>query len=136
MLEKLLQIWKTKDLRNKILYAVLMLVIFRLVAYIPIPGVDIIALRRFFDSNQLLGLMNVFSGGTMQNFSVIMLGVGPYITASIIFQLLAMVVPSLEEMSKEGEAGQRRLNQYTRLLTVPLAFLQAYSMIMLLRQTG
>ncbi|KKR48465.1 MAG: Protein translocase subunit SecY [Candidatus Magasanikbacteria bacterium GW2011_GWC2_40_17] len=136
MLEKLLQIWKTKDLRNKILYVVLMLVIFRLVAYIPIPGVDIIALRRFFDSNQLLGLMNVFSGGTMQNFSVIMLGVGPYITASIIFQLLAMVVPSLEEMSKEGEAGQRRLNQYTRLLTVPLAFLQAYSMIMLLRQTG
>ncbi|MCX6779141.1 MAG: preprotein translocase subunit SecY [Candidatus Magasanikbacteria bacterium] len=136
MLEKISQIWKIKDLRNKIVFVLAILVVFRLVAYIPVPGVDVTALRRFFESNQLLGLMNVFSGGTMQNFSVVMLGVGPYITASIIFQLLAMIVPSLEEMTKEGEAGQRRINQYTRLLSVPLAFLQSYAMIMLLRQTG
>ncbi|HPV70539.1 MAG TPA: preprotein translocase subunit SecY [Candidatus Magasanikbacteria bacterium] len=136
MLEKISQIWKTKDLRNKIIFVLVMLVIFRLVTFIPIPGVNVIALRRFFESNQLLGLMNVFSGGTMENFSVVMLGVGPYITASIIFQLLAMIIPSLEEMSKEGEAGQKRINQYTRWLSVPLAFLQSYGMIMLLRQSG
>jgi len=136
MLEKISQIWKIKDLRDKIIFVIAVLVVFRLVAYIPVPGVDVTALRRFFESNQLLGLMNVFSGGTMQNFSVVMLGVGPYITASIIFQLLAMIIPSLEEMTKEGEAGQRRINQYTRWLSVPLAFLQSYAMIMLLRQTG
>ncbi|MBI5731821.1 MAG: preprotein translocase subunit SecY [Candidatus Magasanikbacteria bacterium] len=136
MLEKLFQIWKIKDLRNKILFVVLMLLIFRLAAHIPVPGINILALRRFFESNQILGLMNIFSGGTMENFSVVMLGVAPYITASIIFQLLAMIVPALEEMSKEGEAGQRRINQYTRLLSVPLAFLQSYGMIMLLRQSG
>lgn len=136
MLEKIVQIWKIKELRNKIIFVLALLVVFRLVAFIPVPGVDVGALRRFFESNQLLGLMNIFSGGTMQNFSVVMLGVGPYITASIIFQLLAMIVPSLEEMTKEGESGQRRINQYTRLLSVPLAFLQSYGMIMLLRQTG
>ncbi|KKR99461.1 MAG: Protein translocase subunit SecY [Candidatus Magasanikbacteria bacterium GW2011_GWC2_41_17] len=95
-----------------------------------------LALRKFFQSNQILGLMNIFSGGTMENFSVIMLGVAPYITASIIFQLLAMIIPSLEEMSKEGESGQRRINQYTRWLAVPLAFLQSYGMIMLLKQSA
>jgi len=136
MLDKLKQIWKIKELRNKIIFVLLLLALFRLVAHIPVPGVDLGALRRFFESNQLLGLMNVFSGGTMENFSVIMLGVGPYITASIIFQLLAMVVPSLEEMSKEGESGRHRINQYTRLLSVPLAFLQSYGMIMLLRQSN
>lgn len=136
MWEKLTQIWKIRDLRNSILFVLGMLIIFRLVAHIPVPGVDVLALRKFFQSNQILGLMNIFSGGTMENFSVVMLGVAPYITASIIFQLLAMIVPKLEEMSKEGEAGQRRINQYTRLLTVPLAFLQSYGMIMLLKQSA
>lgn len=123
-------------MRNSILFVLGMLVIFRLVAHIPVPGVDVLALRKFFQSNQILGLMNIFSGGTMENFSVVMLGVAPYITASIIFQLLAMIVPKLEEISKEGEAGRRRINQYTRLLSVPLAFLQSYGMIMLLRQSA
>lgn len=136
MWEKIQQIWKVRDLRNSILFVLAMLVIHRLAAHIPVPGVNVIALRQFFQSNQILGLLNIFSGGTMENFSVIMLGVGPYITASIIFQLLAMIVPSLEEIQKEGEAGQRRINQYTRWLSVPLAFLQSYAMIMMLKQSA
>lgn len=136
MWQKLAQIWKIKDLRKSILFVVAMLVVVRLAAHIPIPGVDVVALRQFFQSNQLLGLMNLFSGGTMENFSVIMLGVGPYITASIIFQLLAMIVPSLEEIQKEGESGQRRINNYTRLLSVPLALLQSYAMITMLKQSA
>ena len=84
-----------------------MLVIFRIAAHIPIPGVNPEALRSFFDNNQILGLLNVFSGGSMQNFSIVMLGVAPYITASIIFQLLTMVVPWLEELSKEGDYGRQ-----------------------------
>ena len=136
MWEKLQQIWKIRDLRASIIFVLAMLFIFRLVAHIPVPGVDVMALRKFFQSNQILGLMNIFSGGTMENFSVIMLGVAPYITASIIFQLLAMIIPKLEEITKEGESGQRRINQYTRLLSVPLAFLQSYGMITLLRQSA
>ncbi len=109
-----------------------MLVIFRLVGHIPIPGVNLENLRSFLSGNQILGLMNVFSGGTMQNFSIVMLGVAPYITSSIIFQLLTMIIPKLEEIQKEGESGQQRINMYTRLLAVPLAFIQAFAMIRLL----
>ncbi|MFH2063409.1 MAG: preprotein translocase subunit SecY [bacterium] len=136
MLKTLQRIWKTKDLRYSVLFVLLMLVIFRGAAHIPIPGVDTEALKEFFAQNQVLGLFNVFSGGTMESFSIVALGVGPYITASIIFQLLAMIVPRLEEMQKDGQAGQEKINQYTRLLTVPLALLQGYAMITLLRQTG
>lgn len=136
MMDKLRQVWKTKDIRNKILYVLLMLVFFRLVAHIPIPGVNLENLRNFLAGNQILGLLNVFSGGTMQNFSIVMLGVAPYITSSIIFQLLTMIVPKLEELSKEGEAGQQKINMYTRLLTVPLAFLQSYGMIKLLNSSA
>jgi preprotein translocase subunit SecY len=136
MWQKLEQIWKTPDLRNNILFVLGALVIFRLAAHLPIPGVDTTALRSFFASNQLLGLLNLFSGGGLENFSVVMLGVGPYITSSIIIQLLTMIVPRLEEISKDGESGQRRINQYTRWLSVPLATLQAYSFIMLLRSQG
>lgn len=136
MLEKLGQIWRVKDLRMKVLFVFGMLVIFRLSAHIPIPGVNVAALRNFFGSNQLLGLLNVFSGGGLENFSVVMLGVGPYITASIIFQLLTMIIPALERLSKEGEQGYQRINQWTRLLTVPLAILQAFATISLLRQQG
>jgi len=136
MLKTLKQIWKTKELRNSIGFVLLMLVIFRLAAHVPIPGVDTEALREFFSSNQIFGLINVFSGGAMESFSVVALGVGPYITASIIFQLLAMIIPRLEEMQKEGQSGQERINQYTRLATVPLAILQSYAMISILRQSG
>ena len=129
-------LWKQKDLRSSILKVLGILVIFRIAAHIPIPGVDLTALRNFFQSNQLLGLMNVFSGGTLDNFSLVALGVGPYITASIILQLLTMIVPQLEELSKDGESGQRKINQYTRYLSVPMAFLQGYGMISLLKQSS
>lgn len=135
MWEKLTQIWKLKDLRNKILFVLGMLVVFRIAAHVPIPGINAENLKDFFNSNQVLGLLNIFSGGGMQNFSIVMMGVAPYITSSIIFQLLGMIVPKLEEMMKE-EAGRQKINMYTRLMTVPLSFLQAYGMIVLLRQSA
>lgn len=133
MFDKLSQIWKAKDLRNNILFVLLMLVIFRLAAHVPIPGVDSVALKNLFSSNQVLGLMSMLSGGGMQNFSIVMMGVAPYITSSIIFQLLGMVIPSIEEMNKE-ESGRQKINNWTRLLTVPLGALQAYGMVTLLRR--
>lgn len=135
MVEKLTQIWKARDLRNNILYVLGLLVIFRLAAHIPMPGVDIVALRSFFSSNQILGLLNIFSGGVMENFSIVMMGVAPYITSSIIFQLLAMIIPKLEEMQKE-ESGRQKINMWTRWLTVPLAAMQSYGMITLLRKSS
>ncbi len=133
--DKLSQFWKVKDLRKSILFILGTLVIFRFAAHIPIPGVNLENLRAFFSSNQILGLMNIFSGGTMENFSVVALGVGPYITASIIFQLLGMIIPKLEEIMKD-EGGREKINQYTRYLAIPLAALQSYSMIQLLRQSS
>ena len=101
MIDKLKKIWKIKDLRNNVLFVLLMLAIFRLFAHVPVPGVNVSVLKEIFASNQILGLLNVFSGGSMDNFSIVMMGIGPYITASIIFQLLGMVVPKFEEMQKE-----------------------------------
>ncbi len=135
MFDKLEKIWKIKDVRNRVLFVVAMLTIFRLTAHIPMPGVDAEALKNVLSGNQILGLLNLFSGGTIENFSIVMLGVAPYITASIIFQLLVMVVPQLEELSKEGESGQQKINMYTRLSTIPLALLQAFSLIKLLQGT-
>jgi len=132
MWEKFLRVWKIKDLRRSVLIVLGLLVVFRFAAHIPVPGIDLIALKKFLSGNQILGLMNLFSGGTMNNFSVVLLGVAPYITSSIIFQLLTMIIPRLEEMSKEGESGQQKINMYTRWATVPLAFLQAFGMIKLL----
>jgi preprotein translocase subunit SecY len=133
MFDKIEQIWKARDLRNSLLFVLGMLVIFRLAAHIPIPGVNEAALKSLFASNQILGLMNLFSGGGMQTFSIVMMGVAPYITSSIIFQLLGMIVPSIEEMQKE-ESGRQKINMWTRWLTVPLAALQAYGMITLLQR--
>ncbi len=135
MFDKFEQIWKAKDLRNNILYVLGMLVIFRFAAHIPIPGVNAVALKNLFASNQILGLMNLFSGGGMETFSIVMMGVAPYITSSIIFQLLGMIVPQVEEMQKE-EAGRQKINMWTRWLTVPLAAMQAYGMITLLRRSS
>lgn len=132
MWEKLARIWKIKDVRNKVLMVLGLLVIVRLVGHIPIPGVNLVNLRNYLAGNQILGLLNILSGGTMQTFSIVMLAVGPYITSSIIFQLLTMIIPSLEELSKEGESGQQKINMYTRWLTVPLSLLQSYGMIRLL----
>ncbi len=112
-----------------------MLVIFRIAAHIPVPGVEAQNLKAFLQGNQILGLLNIFSGGTLENFSIVMMGVAPYITASIIFQLLQMVIPSLEELAKEGQSGQGKIQMYTRLATVPLAMLQAFGLIKLLSRS-
>ena len=133
-LSKLKLVFSLPDLRIKIIYTFLLLVLVRILAHIPLPGVDLATLREFFQGNQMFGLLNMFSGGTMENFSIILMGVGPYITASIIMQLLAFVVPALEELQKEGEYGQRKINQYTRMLTVPMAAIQAYGMITVPKQ--
>jgi preprotein translocase subunit SecY len=134
MWRTLVSIWQTPDLRGKILFTLGIIIIFRLAAHIPVPGVDINSLRGLFSSNQLLSLLDLFSGGTLLNFSVIALGLNPYINASIIMQLMTMIVPRLEEMQKEGEYGRRKINQYTRMLTIPLSVVQAYGVVFLLRQ--
>ncbi|MDZ4209841.1 MAG: preprotein translocase subunit SecY [Candidatus Curtissbacteria bacterium] len=124
------------DLRRKVLFTALIFIIFRLAAHVPVPGVDLAALKSLFASNQFLGLLDIFSGGTLANFSVMALGLNPYINASIIFQLLTMVSPQLEKLSKEGDYGRKKINQYTRYLTVPLAALQAIGMYALLKNQG
>lgn len=137
MWAKFKQIWHAKDLREKIIFVTLMMVIFRITAHIPIPGVDAAALQQLFSQNQLLGFVNVFSGGALENFSIVMMGVGPYITASIIFQILQIIVPKFEQMAKEeGEAGQKKINTYTRWATVPLAAIQGYATINLLQSAS
>ncbi len=132
ILPQLRQFLLNKDLRNKAIYTIVLLVLVRILAHIPLPGVDLVALREFFSQNQIFGLLNLFSGGTMENFSIILMGVAPYITASIVMQLLPMVIPQLEELQKEGEQGQQKINQYTRYLTIPLALIQSYGMIFIL----
>ncbi len=136
-LSKIIRISKDKQLRNKILYVAALLVAFRALAHIPIPGIDLERLKEFFAGNQLLGLLSMFTGGGMENFSIVMLGIGPYITASIIMQLLTMIFPQIKEMYQEaGEAGRQKFNQYTRMATVPLAALQGFGMITLLKNQG
>ncbi len=135
MFAKLRLIFTTKEIRNSLLIVLFVLAVFRLAAHVPVPGVDVAKLQAFFSGNQVLGLLNLFSGGAMDTFSVVALGVGPYITASIIFQLLGMIVPKIEEIQKEGSYGQAKINRWTRWLSVPLAALQAYSMIALLKQS-
>ncbi len=128
-LEQITKIFYYKDLRKKILITLGLVIIFRFMAHIPTPGVDLEALKTFFSRSQLFGLFDIFSGGAMSRFSIVMMGVAPYITASIIMQLLVMVIPSLEALSREGERGRQVINQYTRYLTVPLAALEAFGMI-------
>ncbi len=136
-MSRISQLWKVKDLRNRLIIVALLLVATRILSHIPIPGIDLSSLRGILNNNQLLGLFDIFSGGGLSNFSVAMLGVGPYITASIIIQLLTIIFPKLAELQKEGgEAGRAKLNQYTRLLTVPLAPIQAYGTIILLSRTA
>jgi preprotein translocase subunit SecY len=135
MWEKLQAIWRVKEVRNGLLFVLAMMVLFRFTAHIPLPGIDLVQLQRYFEANQVLGLLNLFSGGTIKNFAVVALGVAPYITASIILQLLTMIVPRLEEIQKEGEQGQQRINQWTRLLTIPLAIIQSFGLIQLLKQS-
>ena len=136
-MDKILYIFKDPELRKKIFFVLGTLLIFRLVAVLPIPGVDTLRLKAFFEGNQFFGLLNIFSGGALDNLSVVMLGVGPYITASIIMQLLTMLIPRLKEIyHEEGEAGRQKFNQYSRLLTVPLAVVQGFGLLVLLERQG
>jgi len=127
---------KSKDIRRKLLITGGVLVVYRLIAHIPAAGIDRTSLQALFQGSPLLSLLDIFSGGTLANFSVMALGLTPYINASIIVQLLTYVVPKLEELSKEGEFGQEKINQYTRFLTVPLAVMQSFGMYTLLRGQG
>ena len=134
---KLRLIAKDSILRKRLLFVVFALLIFRILATIPIPGVDIIQLENFFANNQFLGLLNIFSGGGLANLSIVMLGVGPYITASIIMQLLTIMSPKLKTLyQEEGEAGRKKFSQYSRLLTIPLALVQGFSFYVLLQRQG
>ncbi len=120
------------EINRRIAFTLTIVALFRFLAHIPVPGVNLDILRDFLDKNQILGMFDIFSGGAFRNFSIVTLGVGPYINAQIVFQLLTMVVPSLEELSKEGAYGREKLNLYTKLLTVPLSLLQAYGVYFLL----
>jgi len=135
MLRALANAFKLSDLRRRILFTLGVLVIYRLAAHIPVPGVNAEGLRQLFQANQLLGMLDMFSGGAMSSFSVIALGVYPYITASLVFQLLMPIIPRLKEIAEEGEAGRQRINQYQHWLTIPLAALQAYAQASLLAQS-
>src|SRR3989344_2191108 len=127
---------KSPPIRKKIILTALALVVFRLVAHIPAAGIDRTSLQKLFSGSPLLSLLDVFSGGTLANFSIMALGLTPYINASIILQLLTIVVPRLEELSKEGEYGQEKINQYTRILTIPFSIFQALGMYALLTSQG
>src|SRR5258708_5030280 len=132
-MNRFLQIFKVPELRNKILIVAGLLVAYRILAAIPIPGIDATRLQQYFNSNQLFGFLNFFSGGGLSNLSIVMLGVGPYITATIIMQLLTIIFPRFKEMYyEEGARGQSKFNQYSRLVTVPLALVQAYGFLSLL----
>ena len=134
------QVYRSSELRKKALLVLGLMIVFRLLSHVPVPVPDNASLARFlktlFNSNQLLGVANLFSGGALTNFSIILMGVGPYINASIIMQLLQQVIPSLEALGKEGEFGRQKINQYTRLLALPLALIQSVAMIFLIRQTS
>lgn len=135
MINNIIKIFKAKDLRNRILFVLGVFVVFRIMANIPVPGVDETRLQAFFDQFQVFGLVNVFTGGSLQNLSIVMLGLGPYITGTIVLQLLSMIIPQLEKLMKEGgQAGKEKFNQYGRYLTVPLAMFQSYSMLGLLQR--
>ena len=134
---KLTQIFTEPAIRNRILFVLGALVVFRLLATIPIPGVDQSVLEQFFSNNQFLGLLNIFSGGGLANLSIVMLGVGPFITASIIMQLMTVMSTKLKSMyTEEGEAGRAKFTQYSRMLTLPLAILQGFGFLSLLKSQG
>src|SRR5690349_13713441 len=131
---------KSSDMRNRILAVLGMLLIFRVLAHIPVPLSNPETLKQVLtnlfnsDTSQLLNFVNILSGGALENFSIVLVGLGPYINASIIMQLLTKAIPKLEEMNKEGEFGRKKINQYTRMLTFPLAIVQSIGLIYLIRQ--
>jgi preprotein translocase subunit SecY len=136
LLQALVDAFQQPDLRRKLLFTFAMLVVFRFVAHVPIPGIDSKLLKQAFENNAILGFLNLFSGGALRNLSVAALGVYPYITASIILQVMIPIVPSLQALSKEGEQGHNKIQMYTHYLTVPLAVIQGYSQLIVLQRSG
>src|SRR5204863_5506900 len=134
--ESLLNAFRAPDIRRRLLYVAGVLIVFRFLAHVPVPGVDPAKLSSFFNGNALFGLLDLFSGGGLSTFSVVGLGMNPYINASIIMQLMSSVIPTLQNLSREGEYGRQKINQYTRYLTVPMAMLQAYGFLALLNSQG
>ena len=135
LLQAVIDAMRIPDLRYRILFTLGILIIFRFLAHVPVPGVDREALQAAFDANPILGFLDLFSGGALRNLSIAALGVYPYITASIIIQVLTPIVPSLKALSQEGDYGRQKINQYTHYLTVPLAFMQGYGQLNLLAST-
>jgi len=136
-LYKIKMIFMDPVLKKRVFFTIGALVVFRIFAAIPVPGVDLAQLGNFFSNNQLLGFLNIFSGGGLSNLSIVMLGVGPYITASIIMQLLTMIFPKLKELyHEEGEAGRHRFARYSRFLTLPIALIQGYGLLILLSRSN
>jgi len=136
MIQALFNAFRIPDLRSKLVFTLAMLVAFRFIAHVPLPGVNLAALERLFEDNQFIGFLDLFSGGALASFSIGAMGVYPYITASIIMQLLVPVIPRLQEISKEGESGRNKINQMTHWLTVPLALAQSYGTPQLLNATS
>ncbi len=134
MIDAVRNAFRLPDLRRRMLITLGILIVYRFASHVPVPGVNREALAQLFQSNQLLGMLNLLSGGALSNFSVMAMGVYPYITASIILQLLIPIIPALEALSKEGDAGRNKLNQYTVILTIPLAMLQAFGQASILSQ--
>ncbi|MDO8473298.1 MAG: preprotein translocase subunit SecY, partial [Dehalococcoidia bacterium] len=135
-IQALIDAFSLPDLRQKLIFTFAMLVVFRFIAHVPVPGVIPSALSEIFSSNPLLGMLDLFSGGAMRNFSVAAMGVYPYITASIVMTLLVPVIPKLQALSQEGESGRQKVNQITHWLTIPLAALQGYAQLALIRSQG
>ena len=136
MFRYLKQIWQSSTLRRKILFTLFIILVFRIAAHITVPGVNVSVLSGIFEQNSLLGVFSALTGGSMERFSIVLMGLAPYINASIIMQLMTVVIPKLEALSKEGMEGRRQINKYTRWLTIPLAFLQSYGMIVLLNKSA
>jgi len=133
IIEKINILLKDPELKRKLLFTLFIFLAFRFFAFLPVPAIDLIRLKQLFSQNQFLSLLDIFSGGTLINFSVMALGLNPYINASIVLQMLTMMIPHLENLSKEGEYGRAKINQYTRMLTVPLTIVQAIGIFMLLK---
>ena len=137
MFSKIKQLFKIKELRDKILVVLIIFVVYRIMANVPVPGIDASRIQEFLNSFQVFGLVNAFTGGSLQRMSIVMLGLGPYITGTVILQVLSLIFPKLERLYKEeGEKGRDKFNQYGRLLTVPLAIFQSYAMLNLLQSQG
>jgi len=130
------RIFSNREIRKKILFTAAIFLVFRFLAHVPVPAVNLVQLKAIFASSQLLSVLNIFSGGTLSSFSVMAVGINPYITASIVVQVAGMIFPTLKELQKEGESGREKLNQYTRFLSVPIAVVQSISVLVLLRTQG